>query len=53
MPKYIKQYFNIVQELYIMGFVTIMWEENKLDIGSKSFEIVFRRFYHKDLDCSK
>ena len=46
-PKYSKQYFTIVQELYKLGFVTIMWDENRVasitEKGSPLFEIVFRR----------
>ena len=46
-PDYSKQYFTIVQELYKLGFVTIMWDENRVasmtEKGSQSFEIVFRR----------
>ena len=29
-PQYGKQYFTIVQELYKLGFVTIMWDENRI-----------------------
>ena len=46
-PKYSKEYFIIVQELYKLGFVTIMWDENRVasitNKGSPLFEIVFRR----------
>ena len=46
-PNYSKQYFTIVQELYKMGFVTIMWDENRVasvtNKGSPLFEVVFRR----------
>ena len=46
-PQYGKQYFTIVQELYKLGFVTIMWDENRFANngrkGSPLFEIVFRR----------
>ena len=45
--RYIKQYFTIIQHLYKLGFVSIMWEENRgqsyLYRGSQIFEIVFRR----------
>ena len=44
-----KQYFTIVQELYNLGFVTIMWDENRVSSlkwrsERELFEIVFRRF---------
>ena len=46
-PMYSKQYFTMVQELYKLGFVTIMWDENRVVSthvkGSPLFEIVFRR----------
>ena len=50
-PTYIKEYFTIIQELYKLGFVTIMWDENMYasryldtyDKKSTFFEIVFRR----------
>ena len=46
-PTYIKEYFTIIQELYKLGFVTIMWDENmyasRYDKKSTFFEIVFRR----------
>ena len=48
-PTYIKEYFTITQELYKLGFVTIMWDENRAyskktkSTGSPLFEIVFRR----------
>ena len=46
-PKFSKQYFTIIQELYKLGFVTIMWDENRVanifNKGSPLFEIVFRR----------
>ena len=41
-PRYIKQYFTIIQNLYKLGFVTIMWDENRV-AGPTLFEIVFRR----------
>ena len=41
-PRYIKQYFTIIQGLYKLGFVTINWEEN-LAQGPTLFEIVFKR----------
>ena len=46
-PKYITEYFTITQELYKLGFITIMWDENRwggMKYGSGSyFEILFRR----------
>ena len=44
-PSFSKRYFTIVQELYKLGFVTIMWDENRVAVnqGYPLFEIVFRR----------
>ena len=46
-PTFSKEFFTITQELYKLGFVTIMWDENRsasvTNKGSPLFEIVFRR----------
>ena len=47
-PTHSKEFFAIVQELYKLGFVTIMWDENRVSSlkwrsERELFEIVFRR----------
>jgi len=45
-PTHSKEYFTIVQELYKLGFVTIMWDINRIISITRPppfFEIVFRR----------
>ena len=45
-PTHSKEYFIIVQELYKLGFVTIMWDDNRVMSTTHFypfFEIVFRR----------
>ena len=48
-PTHSKEFFAIVQELYKLGFVTIMWDDNGvMSITRKGkerhfFEIFFRR----------